>query len=137
MLSGQLGAEQPIKLNAQDILKGSLMLEVRMFNMLMLNMISSAMLCIYFTQLLSPDLLVFLSSSPAAYPQFFFYKMFSQNHFFKNLFTKSFLWSLKISLSTSRNARRCKVAYIWISPDPAKVGPTLEGGGVVLNIIFV
>ena len=42
--------------------------------------------------------------------------------------------SLGISLSTDRNAGRGKVAYIWISPDPAKAGPTLgdvDGGGVV------
>jgi len=28
-----------------------------------------------------------------------------------------------------RNTGRGKVAYSWISPDPAKAGPTLGGGG--------
>ena len=31
----------------------------------------------------------------------------------------------RIGLSSSRNASRGKTAYIWISPDPAEVGPTL------------
>ena len=47
-------------------------------------------------------------------------------------FTILHLCFLKISLSIGRNAGRGKVAYGWISPDPAKVGPTLGGGIVVL-----
>ena len=31
-----------------------------------------------------------------------------------------------------RNTDRSKVAYSWISPDPAKAGPTLSGGVVVV-----
>ena len=31
-----------------------------------------------------------------------------------------------------RNNDRCKVAYSWTSPDPAKAGPTLGGGGVIV-----
>ena len=37
-----------------------------------------------------------------------------------------------ISLSTGRDAGRGKAAYIWISLDPAKAGPTLRGGIVVV-----
>lgn len=37
-----------------------------------------------------------------------------------------------MSLSTSRDAGRDKVAYMWISPDPAKTGPTLRGVIVVV-----
>ena len=40
-----------------------------------------------------------------------------------------------ISLSTGRDIGRGKVAYIWISPDPAKAGPTLGGGGGVVILI--
>ena len=32
----------------------------------------------------------------------------------------------------SRNTGRGKVAYSWISSDPARAGPTLGGGGVVV-----
>jgi len=52
-------------------------------------------------------------------------KLFSQNRFF------GFLGS---SLSTGRNAGRCKVAYGWISLDPAKAGPTV---GVVVVVIDI
>ena len=34
-----------------------------------------------------------------------------------------------------RNTGRGKVAYSWISPDPAKAGPTL--GGVVVVVVVV
>jgi len=34
-----------------------------------------------------------------------------------------------------RKSGRSKVAYSWISPDPAKVGPTL--GAVVVVVIFI
>ena len=42
-------------------------------------------------------------------------------------------------LSTGRNTGRGKVAYSWISPDPAKVGSTLGGGGggVAVNQILI
>ena len=50
-----------------------------------------------------------------------FYKMFAQK--------SCFCGSRGISLSTDRNTGGGKAAYIWISPDPAKVGPTLGGGG--------
>ena len=33
-----------------------------------------------------------------------------------------------------KNADRGKVAYNWISPDPAKAGPTL--GGIVVVVVF-
>ena len=56
----------------------------------------------------------------------FIFKIFSQN---------SFRGSLRISLSMGRNADRGKVAYSWISPDPAKAGPTLRGGVVVVIYI--
>ena len=61
--------------------------------------------------------------------------MFSQNlssmkHFHKILFCGS----LRISLSTGKNAGRGKVAYIWISLDPAKAGPTLGGGVVIVAL---
>ena len=36
-----------------------------------------------------------------------------------------------------RNADRGKVAYSWIFPDPAKSGPTLEGGGGVVVINYL
>ena len=49
--------------------------------------------------------------------------MFSQN---------LVLWVSWNRLSTGRDAGRGKVAYIWISSDPAKVGPTLGGNGVVV-----
>ena len=39
---------------------------------------------------------------------------------------------LGISLSTGRNAGRGKVAYSWMSPDPAKTLPTL---GVVIVVV--
>ena len=54
------------------------------------------------------------------------------------LFTNSFFCgSLGINLSTGRNAGRGKVAYSWISPDLAKAGPTLGGGGVVVVLYFL
>ena len=61
--------------------------------------------------------------------------MFSHNlssirYFHKTLFDGS----LEISLSTGRNVSRGKVAYNWISPDPAKAEPTL---GVVVVVIVV
>ena len=42
--------------------------------------------------------------------------------------------SLGIRLYTGTDAARGKVTYIWISRDPAKVGPTVgsSGGGVVV-----
>jgi len=49
--------------------------------------------------------------------------------FFLNLFKKRFCGSLGVNLSMGRNTGRGKVAYSWISPDPAKGGPTL---GVVV-----
>lgn len=54
---------------------------------------------------------------------------------FTNVFTK-FLFggSRGTSLSTDRNVGRDKAAYIWISPDPAKAGPTL---GVIVAVIVV
>jgi len=62
--------------------------------------------------------------------------MFSQNsssikYFHKILFCGSF----EISLSTGRDASRGKVAYIWISPDSMKSGPTLRGGGGVVVVV--
>ena len=50
------------------------------------------------------------------------FKIFSQKSFFCG--------SLGINLSTGKTAGRGKVAYSWISPDPAEAGPTL--GGVVV-----
>ena len=44
--------------------------------------------------------------------------------------------SLGIGLSTGRNSGRGKVTNIWISSDPTKVGPTLEGG-VVVVVTFI
>jgi len=64
--------------------------------------------------------------------------MFSQNlssikYFHKILFYES----LRISLSTGRNAGRGKVAYNWISLDSVKAEPTLGGvGGVVVVIKY-
>ena len=61
---------------------------------------------------------------------FFSHLFFSQNHSFTKCFHKIlFCGSRGISLSTGRDAGRGKIAYIWIFPDPAKVGPTLGGGG--------
>ena len=37
-----------------------------------------------------------------------------------------------ISLSADRDVGKGKVAYIWISQDPAKAGSTLGGGVVVI-----
>ena len=37
-----------------------------------------------------------------------------------------------VLVSTGRNAGRGKVVYSWISPDPAKAGPTL---GVVVVVV--
>ena len=34
------------------------------------------------------------------------------------------------------NTGRGKVAYSWISPDPAKAGPTLGGGGVIVVVVI-
>ena len=51
------------------------------------------------------------------------FKTFSQN---------CFCGSFGINLSMGRNTDRGKVAYNWISLDPAKAGPTL--GGVVVVI---
>ena len=42
--------------------------------------------------------------------------------------------NLRINLSMGRNTGRGKVAYNWISPDPAKAGPTL---GVVVVVVVV
>jgi len=47
---------------------------------------------------------------------------------------KSYL-SNGLGLSTGRNAGKGKAAYIWISLDPAKVGPTLGGGVVVVVLV--
>ena len=56
-----------------------------------------------------------------------------QNIFSSKIFQKFLLCGyLRISLSTGRNAGRGKVAYSWISPDPAKAGPTL---GVVVVVV--
>jgi len=38
-----------------------------------------------------------------------------------------------VLVSTGRNAGRGKVVYSWISPDPAKAGPALGGGGGVVT----
>ena len=60
--------------------------------------------------------------------------MFSQNVFSLNYFHKFLLCeSLRNSLSTGRNADTDKVAYSWISLDPAKAGPTLGSGVVVVT----
>ena len=48
-----------------------------------------------------------------------------------------FCGSLGINLSTDRIAGRGKVAYIWISPDPAKAGPTLEVVVVVVDRVVL
>jgi len=48
-----------------------------------------------------------------------------------------FCGSRGISFSTGRNADRGKAVYIWISVDPAKAGPTLGGGGVVVVFCFL
>jgi len=53
----------------------------------------------------------------------------------KTFFTKAFCESLGINLSMGRNTGRGNVAYNWISPDPAKPGPTL--GGVVVVVVVV
>ena len=60
--------------------------------------------------------------------------MFSQNFSSIKFFSQNpFCGSFRISLSTGRNVGRGKVAYNWISPDPAKAGPILGGGdGVVV-----
>ena len=42
--------------------------------------------------------------------------------------------SLEINLSMGRNTGRSKVVYSWISPNPAKAGPTL--GGVVIVVVI-
>ena len=61
---------------------------------------------------------------------------FTKCHFFKKKFSKILLCgSLRISLSTDRNAGRGKVAYSRIFPDPTKAGPTL--GGVVVVVVFM
>ena len=36
-----------------------------------------------------------------------------------------------------RNTGRGKIAYSWISPDPAKAGPTLGGGGGGVVVVDV
>ena len=61
-----------------------------------------------------------------------FTKSFSYKAFLQNLV---FCGSLEINLSMGRNTGRGKVACSWISPDPAKAGPTLGrgGGGVVVG----
>ena len=58
----------------------------------------------------------------------FLYKTFSQN---------LFRGPLGINLSMGRNTGRGKVFYNWISPDPAKVGPTLGGVVVVVVSMFI
>ena len=59
--------------------------------------------------------------------------MFLQIVFSLKYFQKFLLCgSLKNNLSTGRNVSRGKVAYSWISSNPAKAEPTLEGGGVVV-----
>jgi len=40
-------------------------------------------------------------------------------------------------VSMGRNTDRGKVAYSWISPDPAKAGPTLGGGGGVVVVVVL
>ena len=62
------------------------------------------------------------------------YKWFSpSNPSFTNVFTKFlFEGSLGISLFTGRDVGGGKAAYIWISPGPAKAGPTL---GVVVVVV--
>jgi len=50
----------------------------------------------------------------------------------KTFFTKAFCGSLGINLSMGRNTDRGKVAYSWISQDPAKAGPTL---GIVVVVV--
>ena len=37
-----------------------------------------------------------------------------------------------ISLVTGRDVGSGKAVYIWISPNPVKMGPTLGGGGGVM-----
>ena len=66
------------------------------------------------------------------------YRWFSlSNPSFTNVFTKFlFAGSLEISLSTGRDVDGGKAVYIWISPDPAKAGPTL-GVVVVIVVYFV
>jgi len=62
--------------------------------------------------------------------------MFSQNFSSIKFFSQNpFCGSFGISLSTGRNVGRGKVAYNWISPDPAKAGPILGGGGVVVVLL--
>ena len=62
--------------------------------------------------------------------------MFSQNLSSIKYFSQNpFCGSLGIILITGRNTGRSKVAYSWISPDPAKAGPTL--GRVVVVVVVV
>ena len=78
------------------------------------------------------DLLFYLHNSS------FFHLSFSPNLSFTKCFHNIlFCGSRGISLSTGRDAGRGKAAYIWISPDPAKAGPTMGGGGVVVVLIHI
>ena len=60
------------------------------------------------------------------------FNVFTKSFLDKFFFTKSFLWVFWNQPLTGRNVGRGKVAYNWISPDPAKAGPILGGGGVVV-----
>jgi len=61
--------------------------------------------------------------------------MFLQNHSSTNGFHKIlFCGSLGISLSTDKDVGRGKVAYIWISPNPAKAEHIL--GGVAIFFFY-
>ena len=62
-----------------------------------------------------------------------FHKIFSKNPSSLKYFHKIvFCGSLEINLSTGRIAGWGKVAYIWISPNSTKVGPTL---GAVVAVV--
>ena len=63
---------------------------------------------------------------------FYFTNWISTSKFFKNFFIKIFCGFIENSLSTSSNVSRDKVAYIKISPDPAKVDPIPGGGSVIV-----
>ena len=77
---------------------------------------------------------IFLAVS-ASWSLFFLFECFANAVFYKTFSPNLFRESLGINLSTGRNTGRGKVAYSWISPDPAAAGPTL--GGIVVVVVVV
>ena len=63
----------------------------------------------------------FFSPSPVLFRRSMVLQSFSLQTFFSKLFCGSY----GINLSMGRNTGRGKVAYSWISPNPAKARPTL------------